>query len=201
MLFYTYKILREITKVFGRNNILYKTFKRLVDKEANKNLKYKYSNKALLIKIADTNAYFAAYILFKQHYGIEIPAECVGVGNKFEYVRIKLKDIRRQWTDGRIHTLKQIEPYRYLQTGDKKIYEKYLKKAIEVGMFPKDTVRDVKAFDDLFKSVKKHGYDPTKSVICINSENILLDGQHRACCLLYLYGEDYEINVVKVSRI
>ena len=58
----------------------------------------------------------------------------------------------------------------------------------------------IKDFDNLLESIKKHGYDPTKSVICINEKNCVLDGQHRSCALLSVKGGEYEIPVVRVSR-
>jgi hypothetical protein len=190
---YIYKLLREFFRIFGKHNRLYKKFK---DKA---NLKCKKTQRQMLENVADMNAYFLAYINFKQLYGIEIPAEVAGFGNKFELVRIKLKDIKRDW-EGKIYSLKQCSPYKYLETGDKKIYENYIKKHINKNCISDNTAWDIKRFDDLFKSIKKTGYDPKKSVICVDDNNVIIDGQHRSCCLLYLYGGDYEINVVKVSR-
>lgn len=173
----------------------------MVKKELENNTITKINHIAQEIKnIDDFAAYMLAYTHFKQHYGIEIPTEAAYQGNRFEYVRIKIKDIKRFW-GGKIYSLKQCSPYKYLETKDKKIYKKYIQKHVDINYCSANTVWDVKKFDDLFKSIKKNGYDPKKSVICVNDDYIVIDGQHRSCCLLYLYGDDYEVNVIKVSRI
>ena len=42
--------------------------------------------------------------------------------------------------------------------------------------------------------IKKYGYPYSKDIISIDSENKIIDGQHRASCLFYLYG-NIEIDV------
>lgn len=191
--------------LFGKTNQLYKKYdgkaRNASKKRMREMLKYIENTQQ---EINNVISYFLAYTEFKQHYGIEIPTEVARYGNKYELVRIKLGDIKREWCDKKekkIYSLKDVSPYKYLETGDKKIYEQYIKKHIDLDACSENTAWDVKRFDDLFKSVKKYGYDPKKCVICVNENNVILDGQHRACCLLYLHGEEYEINVLKISRI
>lgn len=38
------------------------------------------------------------------------------------------------------------------------------------------------------EQIKKHGYPYKNELICVNEHNQIWDGQHRAACLLYLYG-------------
>ena len=54
-------------------------------------------------------------------------------------------------------------------------------------------------FDRLIESIKKEGYN-TDNII-ITNKNILVDGQHRACCLAYLYGLDHEVEVLDITRL
>ena len=190
------KVLREFFRLFGHNNRFYKKYKTKVINLQKDSIDHISAN---VQSLQDFVAYTMAKIDFKQHYGIELPA-ISGTGNRFEYVRIRVGEIKREW-DGKLYYLTDVSPYKYLQTGNKKIYEKYVQKAIDRNICSENTVWNVKDFDTLYESIKKHGYDPTKSVICVNENNVIIDGQHRACCLLYLYGANYEINVIKVTRI
>ena len=109
---------------------------------------------------------------------------------KYELVNLKLKDLRRRWK-GQIYKLNECSPYHYLK-GDKERYEKYCKLNSKLSIFDMSKEK----FDILIDSVRK-SYNPMK-VPVVNQENILLDGQHRSSILLYLYGEDYEIPVLKL---
>ena len=51
---------------------------------------------------------------------------------------------------------------------------------------------------DSLNSIQEHGYPyQNQYIILRNDQNVILDGQHRASCLLYLYGPDYEIPVMR----
>ena len=152
-----------------------------------------------LQRLEDYQAYQKYYLIFKQHYNICIPADVCGEGNTFSLTRIKVGNIKREW-NGKVYSLTECSPYKYLQTRDEKIYQKYVQKHIDMGFVGTNTAWNIQPFLDLEKSILKNGYDPTKSVIVINQDNIILDGQHRSCVLLYKYGPDYEIPVVQVSR-
>jgi len=71
-------------------------------------------------KIENYLEYFKHYLWLKQHFNIELPAEVCGLGKKFDYVSIKLSDIRRIWK-GKVLHLEQCAPYLYLATHDKNI--------------------------------------------------------------------------------
>ena len=113
-------------------------------------------------------------------------------------LELKLKILKEN--GGKIYDLTECSPYKYMVTKDVAIYNKYINLAIEHGGAPENGVWSHKDFDNLLESIKKHGYDPTKSVICINEKNCVLDGQHRSCALLSVKGGEYEITVVRVSR-
>ncbi len=143
-------------------------------------------------------AYFKARIFFLQHYGIQIPSECCGLGNKFELVYRKLKDLKREFY-GQIYPLEQCSQFKYLQTRNPKIYEQYIQKHIEKGWTTSDVVWNIDRLLSLESSMAKSGYDTSKNIIAINQANTILDGTHRSCILYYMYGPDHEIPVVKVS--
>ncbi len=109
--------------------------------------------------------------------------------------KIKLKEIKRQYFYGNIISLKECEPYLFL-CGDKESYKKYTKFHEEHNLPSMTEER----FNELIRSINKNGYNE-KYILVINEKNIILDGQHRACILLYKYGEDYEQKVLKVHLV
>lgn len=171
--------------------------------EKMRNLKRKiFSKKDLwrtLQRLEDYHAYQNSYLLFKQHHNIELPADICGCGNCFALIRLKIGDIKRLW-DGKIYSLQECSPYKFLETRDEKIYQQYIQKNIDVGNLPKNTTCNVKQFIELEKSILENGYDPKNNVIVVDENNLILDGQHRSCILLYHYGSDYEVIAVQVSR-
>ena len=54
-------------------------------------------------------------------------------------------------------------------------------------------------FDRLISNLSVNGYDISKGAICIDQNNLILEGQHRACIILKKYGAHYKIPVVKIS--
>ena len=131
--------------------------------------------------------------------GISLPYEANVLIDDAEIIQIPLKDLRREW-QGKLYPLDEISQYKYLQTKDKKIYEDYIQKHIDLGILPADYDKSTEKFDALIKSMDENGYDPSKCVIVLNRDNVLLDGQHRACVLLYKYGGDYEITAVREKQ-
>ena len=47
------------------------------------------------------------------------------------------------------------------------------------------------------KSLDEKGFERENAVV-INQDNVLLDGQHRCCYMLYKYGGDYRIPCVRI---
>lgn len=84
------------------------------------------------------------------------------------------------------------EPYRYLK-GDIDGYKKYCDYHVKHGL----PVMSIERFENLKKSISENGYDQ-KYVIIVNHKNELMDGQHRAACLCYEFGEDASVRVLKV---
>ena len=52
-------------------------------------------------------------------------------------------------------------------------------------------------FDDLIKSIDKEGFR-NENVIVVNEDNILMDGQHRCCYMMYKFGEDCKVPVLRL---
>ncbi len=110
----------------------------------------------------------------------------------YELVPVRLGDIKRRWFNGEYFLLKECAPYRYL-TGDEASYEEYSRYHLEHEL----PMMTRERFDKLIKSIEDNGYDK-RYVIVVNKDNIIMDGQHRACCLLRIYGEDYMPIVLKL---
>lgn len=111
---------------------------------------------------------------------------------KYELTELPLSEIKRHWLDD-IIPLRECHPYRYLVTGDPKIYQEYCmlnKRYYGLNIMSADR------FDSLISSIEEKGYDEN-SIVVVNQDNILKDGQHRCCYLLYKYGEDYKIPVLR----
>ena len=112
--------------------------------------------------------------------------------NRYDIVRLKLRDIRRIRYDGRIVMLEECEPYRYL-VGEKDLYHEYC----ETNRIESGFEMSQERFDALVSSMTQ-AYD-ARYLPVVSGNNILMDGQHRCCFLLYKYGPDHEIDVLKIS--
>jgi len=108
----------------------------------------------------------------------------------YEYTRMRLGDIKSVWYDGSVFPLARSAPYRYL-CGDTAAYDEYCRYYEAHHLFPVSRER----FDGLIRSMEE--YDPRKAIV-LRRDNTLLDGQHRACCLLRRYGEDFQVPVVRL---
>lgn len=109
----------------------------------------------------------------------------------YDVVKLRLGDIRRRMNDGRIVTLSECEPYRYLQ-GNQEVYESYCETNRVASGFEMSTAR----FEALRASMTD--FNPRWMPVVRNDENIVIDGQHRCCVLLDRYGPDHEVEVVKI---
>lgn len=112
---------------------------------------------------------------------------------------IEINKLRRKHPKtGKIIKLEECEPYLYLEGGEKnrKLYEEYCKYHLKNGLPNMSIAR----FDKLINSIKKNGYNE-KIPIVIGDQNIIYDGQHRACILMHLYGKDYKLKVVKLESV
>lgn len=110
----------------------------------------------------------------------------------YEVVDIQLKKIRRKWL-GEEFRLQDTHAYKYL-LGDVSNYEEYCAYNAQISKFDMSSER----FDNLLNAIKTTGFDE-KYMPVIGKTNVIYDGQHRCCALLYLYGEDYPVKVLRIT--
>ena len=92
----------------------------------------------------------------------------------------------------RIVTLAETRVYAYL-TGTyegEKEYDEYVKMC-------NAPFRNKESYDKLIDEMSKNPYDIKKCAVIVNQDDIICDGQHRCCYMLYKYGPNYKIDVVK----
>ncbi len=110
---------------------------------------------------------------------------------KYTIEKIRLGDIRRYF-NGKYYSLESCAPYRYL-LGYHYEYYKYSEYHIDNNL----PLMTKKRFDELINNIESNGYDK-RNLPIINQDNVIQDGQHRSCYLLFKYGPDYEIEVLKI---
>lgn len=109
----------------------------------------------------------------------------------YELVKIRLGDIIRIW-EGKKLTLDQCAPYLYLM-GYRNEYYDYCDFHRDNDL-PEMTKQ---RFDTLISSIEENGFNDKYKII-INQDNVLQDGQHRACYYTYKYGIDHEVEVLRI---
>ena len=162
---------------------------------------YKYSTREqtlmLLKNIENHIAFEKFYTYFKKTYNVEIPLEADGGGNHYEYVKVKLKDLKGYCPGSKpkFKPLNETFQYRFLLSRDSACYETYLTKSRR-----SDTLHfSPQKFLDLEKQLQKDGYNPQQSIIVINGDNCIRDGLHRTTILIYQKGPETEIPVVRIT--
>lgn len=112
----------------------------------------------------------------------------------WKYKNIAFKDIKYIDDKGNIMPFIKNAPYRYLKYGDIDAYKKYCEYHEEHGL----PLMSIDRFQRLKKSIDENGYDE-RNLIILDNKNILIDGQHRACCLCEKMGENASIKVLVVN--
>lgn len=115
---------------------------------------------------------------------------------KYELVDVRLGDIKRVWR-GTALPLWECMPYKYLMTGDPAVYEEYMR---QNAKYYKLDMMSRERFDALIRSMDEQGFTARTAVV-LDGRNVLLDGQHRCCYLLYKHGEDFKIPCVRVYEV
>lgn len=126
---------------------------------------------------------------------ITLPPEAKIILDKFDVVKVKLKDIKL--SENRTLGETSMETY----TQENEIHgacqrDKWFHGAVRIY----DTEIAKKSFHDLTNSIQETGYDPSKCVIVLDKNNLLIDGEHRCCLLSEKYGNDYEVMVVRARN-
>lgn len=113
-------------------------------------------------------------------------------GRKYEVINVPVGMILRVF-QGHLMSLYETAVYSYLQDNiaGKSRYQEYAE------MHPADYQVSVERFQQLIAAMQENDYDIRKGAIIINEDNVVIDGQHRCCVILYKYGPFYRIPVLK----
>lgn len=114
----------------------------------------------------------------------------------YKYKTIRFSQLKYINYRSELTNLVDNAPYRYLRYGDTNAYKEYC----EVHKLHNLTIMSFERFDELKKSIEKEGYDE-KNIIVVYDDNVIADGQHRACVLCNLFGENASIKVLKILRL
>ena len=79
-------------------------------------------------------------------------------------------------------------------TRDPNIYKEYCDYNLREW---KNDVMSLERFDHLISSMSAHG-DTKENNIVLEDDNLIFDGQHRCCWLLFSKGPDYVINALRI---
>lgn len=112
----------------------------------------------------------------------------------WKYKNVAFKDIKYINDEGTILPFLQNAPYQYLKYGDLEAYKKYCEYHKEHGL----PLMSADRFQHLKESIDKNGYDE-RHLIILDNKNILIDGQHRACCLCEKMGENALVKVLVIN--
>ena len=113
---------------------------------------------------------------------------------RYEVKRKKIGTLlRTRANTNRIVTLDQTRVYAFLKgtTKGEKEYEEYID-ICNVDF------RSKAAYNSLIDEMSRTPYDITKGAIVINQDDLIFDGQHRSCYLLYKYGPNYKVDVLQL---
>ena len=110
---------------------------------------------------------------------------------KYELIKLPLKDLYiDDWQDknmGKCVKVKDSPNYKYL-CGDKSEY---------ITRCQNEPSHSCEKFDELIKKFDQEGINKS-NIICVDENNHIIDGAHRASWLVYKYGEKFNVVVLKV---
>ena len=117
----------------------------------------------------------------------------------YELTEIPVGKIRR-YKNQKLSLLTDTDNYRYLVNPDsdenKAAYQRYCKDATNT----KDNAgRSEEMFQALMTQFQKEPYDPQKGIIIVDQYNCILDGLHRSCIFLRLFGADHPLTVLRMT--
>lgn len=112
----------------------------------------------------------------------------------YKFVERKIGKLKYRY-DFKDYPFTKCPPYQYLK-GDKEGYRKYCEYHIEMGLPQMSEER----FDNLRESIQKNGFNQ-RNIIIINRGNVIADGQHRACCLCDILGEEAKVKMLLIYEL
>ena len=116
----------------------------------------------------------------------------------WEFVNVKVGRIKRKLYphQNTFVALSETLPYQYLVTRDPKIYKEYC----EYNRINWNNEHmSQERFDNLIHSMET-AWDAKQNNIVLLDNNVILDGQHRCCWLLYDKGSDYVVNALLIHE-
>lgn len=118
---------------------------------------------------------------------------------RFEVCTRRIGDLRSKSPSLGIVPFRESRLYRFLVSRDVREFDAYRKDIGEMlGYRPESSGWD-QEFLSLAKRMKEEPYDISKcAIVILNGSNVVIDGNHRVAALLAAYGEDYEVQVVKL---
>ena len=115
---------------------------------------------------------------------------------KWKFVDIEVGKIKRQLYPSKnvAVPLDETLPYKYLVTRDPSVYNQYCN--YNKSFWNIDFMSHER-FDLLIQSLENDGYTQNYNIV-VDQDNIIWDGQHRCCWLLYSKGPKYRIRALSV---
>jgi hypothetical protein len=116
---------------------------------------------------------------------------------KIKKEKIKIKDLlcvtHYKWNNVIIEKIKKINKtpiFNYLKSDDQEY--------VNYPQFNYLNIDNKERVKSLIDSIKDYGYPyDNQYIILFNGQNIIRDGQHRAAILAHLYGENFEIEILR----
>lgn len=112
----------------------------------------------------------------------------------YNYSTVSFNEMRLKY-EGKVIKLTEGIPYRYLQ-GDTKDYDLYCQNHKKYGL----PIMSKERFRKLQTSIEENGFDNRKIVI-LDEDNVILDGQHRACIMCLKNGENSAMTVLRIIKL
>lgn len=117
----------------------------------------------------------------------------------YELTELAVGKIRR-YKNKKLSLLTATDNYRYLCNPDsaenRVAYQKYCSDSTNL----KDNAgRSEDTFRALMEQFGSEPYDPQKGIIIVDQYNCILDGLHRSCIFLKLFGADYKLTVLRMT--
>lgn len=127
---------------------------------------------------------------------------CQNQPKRYDVCKIRIGEIQREWK-GKLYLLTEVSPYAYITQGDTKRYVRYVKKHYDNKNISCEAIDEIvqkriTSVNHTIASIKRDGYDIYKGIVIIDDRNVVLDGQHRCCTLLSLFGCECEITVLRI---
>lgn len=147
--------------------------------------------------------FLADYICCKQNH-IELPADNLVQREwtgRFDTIKMPLSALLRYEGENRIVPIGESCLTRYCQTHDVKYLKDFYRFEHDAGYTTLDEEQFVKKQQERTDWVcagVAEGYDPAKMCIVIASNNIVIDGMHRAAAIFAQKGGDCCVTVVRV---